>query len=96
MRFLIQTFLTRTNDGRQLKYEIYSNSRKLDHFDKVPEGSSRIICYQLYDKNIEIIDDDVDVKPLFEANQPDLNTWYSDGQDRVRLDMLIDYLRDNS
>ena len=96
MRFLIQTFLTRTNDGRQLKYEIYSSNRKLDHFDKVPEGSCRVICYQLSDKSIQIINDDVDVTPLFEANQPKPNTWYSDGPDRVRLDMLIDYLRDNS
>lgn len=96
MRFLIQTFLTRTNDGRQLKYEIYSNNRKLDHYDKVPEGSCRVVCYQLSDTGISIIDDDVDVRPLFEVNQPAPNTWYSDGPDRVRLDMLIDYLRDNS
>jgi len=96
MRFLIQTFLTRTNDGRQLKYEIYSNSYKLDHFDKVPEGSSRVICYELIDKITEVIDNDVDLTPLFKANQPKPNTWYSDGPDRVRLDMLIDYLRDKN
>jgi len=92
MKFLIQTFLTRSRDGKQLKYEIYSNSRKLDHYDKVPEGSCRVISYQLSDNSIVIINDNVDVMPLFAANRPKPDTWYSDGPDRVRLDMLIDYL----
>lgn len=96
MRFLIQSFLARASSGHQLKYEIYSNSRQLNHYEKVPEGSCRVISYQLTDKSIKIIDGNVDVTPLFEANRPEPNSIYSDGNDRVNLEMLIDYLRDNS
>lgn len=96
MKYLIQTFLVKKGDAEQLKFEIYSASRKLDYYDKVPEGTCRVICYQLIGNSISLSNGDVDVQPLFEANRPKPDTWYSDGQDRVNLEMLIEYLTKNA
>lgn len=96
MKYLIQTFLATSEDGIQIKYEIYSKRRKLDYYDKVPEGSCRVMSYQLSGNSISLIDEDVDVQPLFEANKPNPNMWYSDGTDRVSLEMLIEYLTKNT
>jgi hypothetical protein len=96
MKYLIQTFLAKSSDGSQIKYEIYSNSRKLDYYDKVPEGSCRVMSYRFEGNSINLVDEDVDVDPLFAANKPAPNTWYSDGPHRVNLEMLIEYLTKNA
>ncbi|WP_312663604.1 hypothetical protein [Pantoea sp. CTOTU49201] len=96
MKYLIQTFIAKNGDGDLIKYEIYSKSRKLDYYDKVPEGSCRVISYQLSGDSISVLNEDVDVNGLFEANRPKPNTWYSDGPHRVNLEMLIEYLTKNT
>lgn len=77
MQYLIQTFLADSANGEQLKYEIYLKTMKLDAFNKVPEGSCRIMAYKLEGGLSHLIDDNVDVQPLFDANQPEPNAWYS-------------------
>lgn len=94
MKNLIQTILTETNDGSLNKFEIYSKHRKLDIYEKVPEGSCRVVLYKLEanDHVFKIIDSNVDLQNLFEKHKPDPNTWYSDGPNRVNLEMVIAYL----
>lgn len=92
MKHLIHTFLAKSSVSELVKYEIYSDSRKLDYFGKVPEGTCRVISYGVENGIFKLLDSDVDVQPLFDANRPDPNTWYSDGNDRVNLEMLIKHL----
>lgn len=92
MKHLIHTFLTSAGQEGLIKYEIYSKSRKLGHYEKVPEGSCRIISYNLIGDEIKTTNLNVDVSSLFEANRPAPNTLYTDGPDRVNLEMLINHL----
>lgn len=91
MRYLIQTLLATSNSGEMLKYEIYSDNRKVDYSDKIPEGSCKVIVYKLVGDAIQL-SSDVDLQALFDANRPAHNTFYSDGPHRVSLEMLIDFL----
>ncbi|HHG7313381.1 TPA: hypothetical protein ACPXSN_005319, partial [Klebsiella pneumoniae] len=94
MKHLVHSFLSVSSDGATIKYEIYSQDQELGHLKKIPEGSCQIIksIYQKDSNGFKLIDLNVNVEDLFKANQPKPNTWYSDGQDRVNLDMLINYL----
>ncbi|MBE4973210.1 hypothetical protein I5P92_08745 [Serratia ureilytica] len=96
MEHLIHTLLTNSKGGLLVKYEIYSTSRTLNYYNKVPEGTCRVIAYRLdiSDSSFKVIDSDLDIQSLFEANRPKENTWYSDGQDRVNLEMVINHLKD--
>jgi len=92
---LIHTLLVNGKGGLLVKYEIYSASRTLDYYGKVPEGTCRIIAYRLDigDSVFKVIDTDLDIQSLFDANKPQPNTWYSDGPDRVNLEMVIQHLK---
>lgn len=94
MKYLLQTIIKEPKDGSIVKFEIFTNFSSLNHHKKVPEGSFRILKYRLESesKNFEIVDNNVDVQALYDANQPNPNTWYSDGNDRVGIDMLVNYL----
>lgn len=94
MKHLIHTFLHTSNSGDVVKYEIFTKSRTLNMHEKVPEGTCRVIKSELSvpDAGFKITDSNLNLQPLYEANKPQPNTWYSDGPDRVSLDMIIDYL----
>jgi len=94
MKHLIHSFLSTSIDGSILKYEIYSKYQELGHYNKVPEGTCQIVALK-FDSNsneFKVTDINLDIDRLFKDNQPAPNTWYSDGQDRVSLDMVIGYL----
>lgn len=94
MKHLIHTFLSKSSDGSIFKYEIYSKFQDLGYHKKVPEGTCQIIESKFESESGEfrVVNIDLDIDALFKANQPTPNTWYSDGQDRVSLDMVISYL----
>lgn len=96
MKHLIHTFLSKSADGSIFKYEIYSKFHDLGHHKKVPEGTCQIIESKFEPESSEfnVININLNIDELFKANQPNPNTWYSDGQDRVNLDMVISYLDD--
>lgn len=94
---LIHTVLTEANDGVLTKYEIYSNNRKVDIYGKVPEKTCRVIYSRLNkgEQVFKIIDSDVNLHILFENNKSHSESWFSDGPDKVNLEMVIDYLTNN-
>lgn len=94
MKYLLQTVISENHDGSVTKFEIFSDYALLDHHRKIPEGSCRILKFSLERdaQDFVLIDSNLDVQGLFDANQPKPNTWYSDGQDRVSMEMLIEYL----
>ncbi|HGV0028913.1 TPA: hypothetical protein ACNFPK_001488 [Citrobacter freundii] len=96
MKHLIHTFLSKSADGSIFKYEIYSKFQDLGHYKKVPEGTCQIIEYKFEPDSSEfnVININLNIDELFKANQPNPNAWYSDGKDRVNLDMVISYLDD--
>lgn len=94
MKHLIHSFISKTADGSTIKYEIYCKSHDLGFHKKVPEGSCQIISSK-FDPNVgdfKVADINLDIDDLYKANQPEPNVWYSDGQDRVSLDMVISHL----
>lgn len=95
MKHLIHTIVLEGKAGDLLKYEIFFWQDKLDYYGKVPEGKSRVIASKLdkSDHVFKITDSALSLKPLYEANKPEPNTWYSDGQERVNLEMVIEYLK---
>ncbi len=94
MKYLIQTFIKEHAGGSLDKFELYSTSSSPTAHNKVPEGTCRIVKYHIEagSELFNVVDRDVDVQRLFDDNQPEPNTWYSDGQDRVSIYMLMDYL----
>ncbi|QJU39050.1 hypothetical protein [Serratia marcescens] len=96
MEHLIHTLLVTGKGGLLVKYEIYSTSRTLDYYNKVPEGTCRVIAYRLdiNDSSFKVIDSDLNIQSIFDANKPKPNTYYSDGPDRVNLEMVIQHLKD--
>lgn len=92
MRYLIQTLLTNSKSGEQIKYEVYSENRKSDFIDKIPEGSCTVISYKLTEGKIQLLDRDVNLQPLFDAYRPAQDVFYPDGPHRINLEMLVDYL----
>ncbi len=94
MKYLIQTFIKEYSDGSFDKFEVYSTASSLTAHKKVPEGTCRIVKYhsEAGSERLDVVDQDVDVQKLFDNNRPEPNTWYSDGQDRVSIYMLMDYL----
>ncbi|SUY02786.1 hypothetical protein [Citrobacter youngae] len=94
MKHLIHSFILKTDDGSTIKYEIYCKNHDLGYHKKVPEGSCQIISSKLDpdDRDFKVTDINLNIDALYKANQPAPNTWYSDGQDRVSLDMVISYL----
>jgi hypothetical protein len=95
MKHLIHTIVLEGKSGDILKYEIFFWQGKLDYYGKVPEGKSRVIASKLdiSDQVFKITDSDLSLIPLYEANKPTPNTWYSDGPERVNLEMVIEYLK---
>ncbi len=95
MKHLIHTFISKSVDGSFIKYEIYNENYDLGYHKKVPEGSCQIISskFDLDTSVFKVTDINLNIDDLFKANQPAPNTWYSDGQDRVSLDMVICYLK---
>ncbi|HCB0413122.1 TPA: hypothetical protein MYM54_003333 [Klebsiella pneumoniae] len=95
MKYLNHTVLLSDQDGALIKYEIYTKQLRLENYGKVPEGTCRIVAYKLDDDAdiFKVIDSDFSIDELFKANQPKPNTWYSDGPDRVNLDMVVEYLK---
>lgn len=94
MKHLIHTFLSVSPGGSTVKYEIYSDYQEIGHHKKIPEGTCQIIKSKFdSDSNeFKMTDFNLNIDKLFKANKPKPNTWYSDGQDRVSLDMIINYL----
>lgn len=93
MKHLIQTLLTTSKDGALIKYEVYTDLRTLGHYETIPEGTCRVLLSTLSDDGLfRVTNNSVDIQELFDRNQPNPNTWYSDGPDRVNLQMLITYL----
>ena len=94
MKHLIHSFILKATDGSTIKYDIFCMSYDLGYHKKVPEGSCQIISSK-FDPDggdFKVTDINLNIDALYKANQPDPNTWYSDGQDRVSLDMVISYL----
>ncbi|PKC35759.1 hypothetical protein V462_13890 [Pantoea ananatis 15320] len=96
MKYLIQTLLANSNSGGQIKYEIYSDVQGSDSLSKIPEGTCRVISYKLVKGSIQLLDDDLDLQALFDANRPAQGVFYPDGPHRVNLEMLVDYLHKQS
>ncbi|HIF8253273.1 TPA: hypothetical protein ACX448_003996 [Klebsiella pneumoniae] len=96
MKHLIHTFLSTSRSGSIIKYEIFSEYQELGHHKKIAEGTCQIVKSEFdQDSNeFKVTDINLNIDKLFSANQPKPNTWYSDGQDRVSLDMVINYLND--
>lgn len=94
MKHLIHTFFNFGKSGSLIKYEIFTTYRKLGLHEKIPEGTYRIVESELSvgESFFKITNSEIDIRPLYEANKPQPNTWYSDGPDRVSLEMIIDYL----
>ena len=86
MKHLLHSFLSKSTDGSTFKYEIYSKYQELGYHKKIPEGTCQIVqsVFDVDSNLFKVVDIDL--------NQPNPNTWYSDGQDRVSLDMVISYL----
>ncbi|WP_395313128.1 hypothetical protein V1603_19555 [Enterobacter sp. ECC-219] len=94
MKHLLHSFLSKSTDGSTFKYEIYSKYQELGYHKKIPEGTCQIV-QSVFDADsnlFKVVDINLNIDELFKANQPNPNTWYSDGQDRVSLDMVISYL----
>lgn len=96
MKHLIHSFLSTSANGSTFKYEIYSKHQELGYHKKIPEGTCQIVQSKFDEDSSEfkVLDVDLNIDRLFKANQPTPNTWYSDGQDRVSLDMVICFLDD--
>lgn len=94
MKHLIHTFISKSAEGSIFKYEIYSKFQELGYHKKVPEGSCQIVesKFDPHSSEFKVNDISLNIDALFKANQPNPNTWYSDGQDRVSLEMVISYL----
>ncbi|WP_426817663.1 hypothetical protein ACP3TC_04935 [Winslowiella sp. 2C04] len=97
MKYLLKTIIKELNNGAIEKFEIFSDFSSIGHYRKVPEGSCRILKYYFEPEStgFKLVNPDVNVQDLFDANQPKPNTWYSDGSDRVNIDMLINHLINN-
>lgn len=95
MKHLAHTFLVTTADGSVIKYEIYTKDFDLGYYKKIPEGTCRIISskFDMASKEFKVEDINLNIDNLFVANRPAPNTWYSDGQHRVSLDMVINHLK---
>lgn len=95
MKHLLHTVIVSAKDSTLIKYEIYSKEYRFDYYGKVPEGTCRVIAYKLEpnDSDFKVIDSDFSLDGLFKANQPEPNTWYSDGPNRVSFEMVIEYLK---
>lgn len=96
MKYLIQTLLVNASGGGGVKYEIYSDSKDSDFLSKLPEGTCRVISYKLVNGTLQLLDDDMDLQALFDANRPAQDIFYPDGPHRVTLEMLVDYLNKKS
>ncbi|WP_039029288.1 hypothetical protein [Leclercia adecarboxylata] len=94
MKHLIHTFLSTKSGGDTVKYEIFTKGSDLGYYKKVPEGTCQIIAskFDPSGNNFAVIDVNLNIDNLYEANKPAPNTWYSDGPDRVSLDMIISHL----
>ncbi|HEN3249992.1 hypothetical protein [Yersinia enterocolitica] len=95
MKYLLHTLMDKKSNGDIFKYEIYIEEKNINHHEKIPEGTCRVIAYKFEaaDSAFKIIDIDLNVQRLFDENKANPNTWYSDGNDRVNVNMLINYLQ---